>query len=467
MARDYDYQLIVIGAGSGGLVAAELAAKLGARVALVEAENGLGGECLNSGCVPSKALIFAAREVWRAGQLQKFGLSNNAKPDFGLVRRHLKSSIATIREGHDNDNYYQKLGVDVYHGTAEFLGHKTIRAGGKTLRGRRFIIATGSAPAIPDIPGLKGGEFLTNESIFEIDNLPASLAVIGGGPIGCELGQAFAMLGSKVTILQGGDRLLERDEPEAAQILSASLRAMGVTIELNARIEKINYGAGSLSLKLKDHTIKADKLLVAAGRRARMPGGLELAGIKTNDRGIIVNARWQTNQRHIYAIGDCNGGPKFTHAAANQATLAVQHALLHKAKKFKAAKIPWTTFTTPEIAHFGQTKAQLDKRQTNYQTIRADYKNIDKAITESESGFIEILLGNSQKILAASVVGHNAGEILAQIMAAKSWTNLNHQIQAYPTYASGLQQMAAEANLQNFLSGTVGALARRYIKRHN
>jgi pyruvate/2-oxoglutarate dehydrogenase complex dihydrolipoamide dehydrogenase (E3) component len=459
------YQLIIIGAGSGGLVAAEFAAKLGASVALVEAQEDLGGECLHTGCVPSKALIHAARATWTAGHSQSIGVHATPQVDFKQVMRHISSSVKTIQNNHDNDEYYEKLGIDVIHGQATFTTKHTIRVNNDQLQAKRFIVATGSEPTIPDIPGLDGGEFLTNETIFRLTVLPESLIVIGGGPIGCELGQAFAMLGSKVTILQAAARLLPRDEPDAAALLLHSLQDMDIDVQLNAQIERVSYKNNRANVQLKGgKNITATKLLVATGRTAQIPVGLEKAGVNTDGRGITVNSHLQSSNKHIYAIGDCNGGMQFTHAAAQQAVIAVQNALLGLRKSFDTGQIPWTTFTTPEIGHLGATKAGLDGSRTQYKAVRADFRNIDKAVTEDEVGYIEVLVGGKAKILGATVVGANAAEILAQVITAKSWDNFKGIVQAYPTYAGGLRQAAAGANLEHLLNSFPGKLMQRYIE---
>ena len=463
-----NYQLIIIGAGSGGLVAAELAAKLGVKVALVEAKQELGGECLHSGCVPSKSLIHVARSVWQAGHSQSIGLRANLVVDFNKATEHIQQSIDTITSNHDNDDYYQQLGVEMFHGKASFINSQTIIVNGRQLKAKRFIIATGSIPAIPTIPGLANGDYLTNETIFKLNSLPASLAVIGGGPIGCELGQAFAMLGSQVTIVQSSDRLLPRDEIEASALLGQSFEKMGIRLALKAEIMNITFSNDNVEIKLKDNQlIVADKLLVATGRQATIPAGLETAGVEAGARGIKVNSRMQSTNKHIYAIGDCNGGLQFTHAAAQQAIVAVKNALGLSKQGFDSSTIPWTTFTTPEIAHLGEIKADLDEKKLKYNLVRANFSDIDKAITEKEEGFIEILIGQKNKILSATVVGVNAAEILAQVVTAKSWKNFAGIVQAYPTYAGGLRQTAGNYNFDKLLTSSLGKVIKNYIKLRN
>lgn len=459
------FDLIVIGAGSGGLTAAETAAKLGARVAMIESQPSLGGECLHSGCVPSKALIHAARAFWQSGHSQNIGVEAQPRLNFEAVMKHVNASINAIEASHDNDKFYKALGVRVVHGKAAFTSPTSIVVGGDQYTAKKFIIATGSSPAVPAIDGLQDGSFLTNESIFKLSALPESLAVIGGGPIGCELGQAFAMLGCKVTIIQSGERLLPHDEAEAAQLLLQSVESQGVTVRFNSTIEHVSYSDKAVQVVLKDaKPVYAQQLLVATGRRARLPDGLELAQVTTSKRGIVVNNRLQSSNHRIYAIGDCNGGLQFTHAAAEQGGVAVQNALIGTRKHFDSASIPWTTFTTPEIAHVGPTREQLEVSKTTYQVHRQSFEHIDKAVAESESGYVEVLTDSSDNVLACTIVGANAAEVMARINTSMKLQDLSQHVQAYPTYALGVRQMAIDSRLQTLGTSFVGRLLGRYIR---
>ena len=460
------FDVIVIGAGSGGLTAAELGAKLGANVMMVEANPNLGGECLNAGCVPSKALIHAARVFWESGHSQHVGVTASPTLDYAAVQKHVRSAITSIEQSHDNDTYYEARGVTVVHGKASFTGPRTISINDKSYSAKKIIIATGSGPLIPDIPGLKDGSFLTNESVFNTSGLPVSLTVIGGGPIGCELGQAFAMLGCKVTIVQAADRLLPRDEPEPAAALLKSVEAMGVTVELNSVIDKVTYSVNGSQVYLKGgRVIESAALLVATGRQATVPKGLAEAGIAMGQRGILVNDSMRTSNKRVFAIGDCNGGLQFTHAAGEQAGVAIQNALFGTHKKFDPNLVPWTTFTTPEVAHFGPLKSELDTKSTTYQVLRLNYNEIDKAVAQAQDGYIEIITGDKQAILASTIVGANAAEILARIVTSSNIQTLAAGIQAYPTYAIGVRQLAVDANLDTLLQSFVGKLLKKYARR--
>lgn len=459
------YSLAVIGAGSGGLVAAELAAKLGARVVLIEAEDRMGGECLHTGCVPSKALIHAARTMWAAGHNGDIGVSSEPRLDFQKVKTHLNHAIDTIEQRHDNDDYYQTKGVDVIHGRAAFIDSHTIKVDEQLISADRFIISTGSKPAVPTIDGLSDGSYLTNETIFSLDDLPKRMIVIGGGPIGCELGQAFAMLGTQVVILQSAPRLLPREPESASQALADSFAAMHIDVKVSNKIQRVQYFPNSVKVTTDAGEITADKLLIATGRRSNLPNGLDLAGVQLTERGIKVDKHFRSSMPNIYAIGDCNGGIQFTHTAAQQAGIAVQNALFNRRKTFDMSKVSWTTFTTPEIAHYGPSGPELEAAGISYVLQKTTYEDIDKAIAEKEHGFAEIMVGGKGKILGAVIVGANAAEILAQLILAGNWNKVATIMQAYPSYASGFWLSASDNNLDLFVQSRVGKITNFIVKK--
>lgn len=447
------------------MVAAELAAKLGARVVLIEVEDRLGGECLHAGCVPSKALIHAARTMWSAGHSSDLGVSAEPKVDFQRVKTCLNQAIDTIERRHDNDNFYRNKGVDVIHGRAAFIDSHTIKVIDKLITAERFIISTGSKPAVPSIDGLADGEYLTNETVFSLKELPKRMIVIGGGPIGCELGQAFAMLGTQVVILQSAPRLLPREPESASQALSDSFAAMHIDVKVNIKIQGVVYLPNSVKVTTDAGEVSADKLLIATGRRSNIPEGLDIAGVQLTERGIKVDNYFRSSIPNIYAIGDCNGGLQFTHTAALQAGISVQNALLRRKKTFDMAKVSWTTFTTPEIAHFGLSGQELEKYGIRYVLQKITYDDIDKAVAEGEHGFAEVLVGNKGKILGAVVVGVNAAEILAQLILAGNWNSVATTMQAYPSYASGFWLSASDSNLDNFVKSKTGKIAKFIVRK--
>ena len=470
MSKQYD--LVVIGAGSGGLVSAEVAARFGAKVALVEAQASLGGECLHSGCVPSKALIKAARTAYAAQNGAKYGIIAKPTVDFAKVMKHVKSSIATIEKRSDNDAHYIELGADMFHGQAEFIDAHTISVGKDQLTFKKCIIATGSRPLVPNVPGLAKTSYLTNETIFELTTLPTSLTVIGGGPISVELGQAFAMLGTEVTLLAREDRLLPREEPAASAALLREFEKMGITVLFGVELKSTSGTIGNIEVSIvqagRKQTITSTHLLIATGSVPNTPGKPELAGVSLTYRGAIkVNVNLQSSAGHIYAIGDCNGGMQFTHVAAAQATMAVQNALLFGSRKNGLAMPVWATFTTPEIAHLGATEEQLRTAKTTYTSYNVSYDEIDKAVAEGESGFIQVLVGKKGAILGATIVGENAAELTSQIVFAArnklSFKQLGNTLQAYPTYGLGVKELSSRTEFTKLLGGPIGKIIRRFI----
>ncbi len=462
------YDLIVIGGGSGGLTAAEFGAALGANVALVEADARLGGECLHAGCVPSKALIHAARRFQTVReQLEPW--DDLTRSSFTKAMTAVKASIDEVEADHDNDAYYQAKGVTVYHSRAQFTGQDSLLlADGTKLRAKRFVIATGSKPLVPAIPGLADGPFLTNENIFDLSELPASLVVIGGGPIGCELGQALAMFGVRVTIVSQDVRLLPRDEPEASAALQASLETYAnISLIFNAKITKVSHDNGvTVHYTVADAAtaVTAAQVLVATGRAANTKLNLEVADIKYTDRQIVINDKLQTSNKRVYAIGDVAGGPNFTHVAVDQAVTATQNALLGRGKaKRSNSELTWATFTTPEIAHLGADEASLKSAKTTYKKQLLDFKTIDKAVADTETGLVKVLTDANGLILGATVIGGPASELIGLIAVAKheglKLTQLGGILQAYPTYAFGLKLFASGLSLEEFTGGS----KRKYI----
>lgn len=453
------FDLIVIGAGSGGLTAAEFASALGASVALVEADERLGGECLHAGCVPSKAFIHAARRFQTVrDHLDPW--DELKKDSFAKAMRDVQASINKVEADHDNKEYYEAMGVKVFIGRAKFTSHDTISIGdAQSLQGKRFIIATGSRPLIPNIPGLADTTYLTNENFFKQTELPGSLVVIGGGPIGCELGQAMAMFGTNLTIISQDERLLPRDEPEASAALQASLEKMpNVTLVFNAKITAVSSENGAtVSYDVADEhlSVSAEKLLVATGRAANTDLGLESAEVKYTDRLIVTSDRLQTSNKKIYAIGDVMGGPNFTHVAVDQAVAATQNALLgRKQTKRDLGELPWATFTYPEIAHLGADEASLVKAQTEFKTHVLNLEAVDKAVADQETGMVKVMVDNKGLILGATAIGGPASEIIGQLALAKregiKLTGLGDTLQAYPTYAFGLKLFASNLSLEEF-----------------
>jgi len=439
-----DYDFIAIGGGTGGLASAGGAALLGARTALVERDV-LGGDCLVSGCIPSKALIHAARVAHDARHGSALGVNASPEIDFCTVMRGVRERRANVAP-HDSAQAFRDRGVDVLYGEAKFIDAKTLEVGGRRIRFRRAVIATGSRPVIPPIPGLAEVNPLTNETIFELTEQPRRLLVFGGGPIGSEMAQAFARLGTTVTLVEGADRLLQNDIPEAGKLLAEQFRAEGIDLHLNTLLEKVepteNGGTGLLS---SGETVPFDRVLVAAGRSPVTDTlALENAGITCDsDKGITTDQRMRTANKRIYAVGDCASALKFTHAAYAQAEYAVFNALYGARLDFSKRPFPWCTYTDPEVAHVG---SPLRNNGEACETIRMEVASNDRALAEGDTTGFAIIRHKKGKILNATVTARDAGnlipEITALMVSGKGLGALAKVIHAYPTRSELLRHAA-------------------------
>lgn len=449
------YHLVVIGGGTAGLVTAAIAAALGARVALVERAL-LGGDCLNVGCVPSKALIEAARG-WHAARdaHARFAgpsVDGDGDADFPAVMERMRRLRADISV-HDSAARFSDLGVDVYLGEGRFTSTDTLRVDGTALRFWRAVIATGARAAVPPIRGLAESGYLTNETVFSLTELPARLAVIGGGPIGCELAQAFARFGSRVTLLEAAGRILGNDDADAAEIVAESLRRDGVEIICGARIARVSHSVGGRRIEFEGaaaEAIDADDILVAAGRAPNVDAlGLEAAGVEYDARsGVTIDERMRTSNRAIFAIGDVASKLQFTHAADAQARMVVRNALFHGRSKNSDLVIPWCTYTQPELAHVGIDAAAVNEREAEVETLTVPLDSLDRArLAGDTDGFLRIHLERgSDTILGATMVGSHAGEIISQITQAMvigtGLSKLGEVVFPYPTLAEAVRKAA-------------------------
>jgi pyruvate/2-oxoglutarate dehydrogenase complex dihydrolipoamide dehydrogenase (E3) component len=405
--------LCIIGAGSGGLSVAAGAAQMGAAVVLVE-KHLMGGDCLNTGCVPSKALIAAAHAADAMRGAGRFGVEGHEPMvDFARVHGHVHGVIGAIAP-HDSVARFEGLGVTVIQAAARFTGPAEVEAGGERIRARRFVVATGSSAAVPPIPGLADTPFLTNETVFGLTERSGHLVVIGGGPIGIEMAQAFRRLGSTVTLIDAGT-ILARDEPEAVAVVRARLVEEGVVLHEQARIAGVARSTGGVAVTLADAAVIAGThLLVAAGRKANLEGlGLAEAGIAFTPRGITVDAGLRTTNRSVFAIGDVAGGPQFTHIAGYHAGLVIRSALFGLPVKADYAALPWVTYTDPELAHVGLTEAEARKAGHDVSVLVEPLSGNDRAQAERETaGLIKIVLGRRGRILGATIVAPRAGEMI-------------------------------------------------------
>ncbi len=452
MSERIEADLCVIGAGSGGLSVAAGGAQLGMSTVLIE-RGRMGGDCLNYGCVPSKSLLAAAKRVKAARANAAFGLGN-APPtvDFAAVMRHVQEVIAAIAP-QDSVERFTGLGVRVIAAAARFGGPREVIAGDYVIRARRIVIATGSAPAVPPIPGLAEVPFLTNETIFDVTALPEHLIIIGGGPIGMEMAQAHRLLGARVSVLEAAT-VLAKDDPELTALLVERLRADGVVIEQGVRIRRIERSGRGVVAVLDEgageRRIEGSHLLVAAGRRPNLAGlDLDKAGVATDARGgLVVDRRLRTSNRRVYAVGDAAGGPQFTHVAGYHAGIVIRNALFRLPAKVNYRALPWVTYTDPELAQAGMTEAEaMHAHPGDVQVLRWPFHENDRAQAEREThGLVKVLARRNGRVLGASILGAHAGELIQSWCLALSGNlklaTLAGFIVPYPTLGEASKRAA-------------------------
>jgi pyruvate/2-oxoglutarate dehydrogenase complex dihydrolipoamide dehydrogenase (E3) component len=415
------YHLVVIGAGTAGLVSAAGAAGLGAKVALVE-RHLMGGDCLNVGCVPSKGVIRASRAWQEARQAaERFGgPATSGTGSFGAAMERMRRLRAGISV-HDSAARFRGLGVDVFLGDGRFTGPDTVEVGGKRLRFRRAVIATGARAAIPPIPGLAKAGPLTNETIFNLTELPARLVVLGGGPIGCELAQAFARFGSEVTLLDMEAHVLVREGADAAEVVQKALQRDGVQLELGVKVLEARRGVLVIERQGQKKELVADEILVAAGRAPNIEGlGLEAAGVKSTKLGVEVDDHLRTSNKNVFACGDVASRFQFTHLADAQARIVIQNALFFGRSKASALTVPWCTYTNPEIAHVGLYEKDAKERGIDVDTLTVPLSTVDRAILDgADEGFLRVHLEKGKdRILGATLVAEHAGDMIGELCLA-------------------------------------------------
>lgn len=450
MTEEIDCDICIIGAGSAGLSIAAGAAQMGARTVLIEADR-MGGDCLNTGCVPSKSLLTAAKAAKAVRGASRFGVEGGEpRVDFKAVNAHVRGVIDSIAP-HDSVERFTGLGCTVIEARARFVDDRTVEAGGKTVRARRFVIATGSRAAVPPIPGLDGAHFFTNETIFDNTVLPDHLLVIGAGPIGCEMAQAHRRLGARVTLLDIGP-MLPKDDPEATAVVRDTFAAEGINILERVDILRVENGGSGVAMLLRgdgESRIEGSHLLVAAGRRPNVENlGLEAAGVRFSIGGVEVDARLRTTNKRIFAAGDVTGGLQFTHMAGYHAGIIIRNALFRLPSKSDPKAFPWVTYTDPELAQVGLTEAQAKERHgDSVRILRADFKDNDRAQAEGETqGFLKVSVTKSGHVLGATIVGHNAGElILPWVLAISQGLKIGalaNLIAPYPTLSEVTKRAA-------------------------
>lgn len=467
----YDYDLAIIGGGSAGLTAAKVARFFAKRVAMIDKER-LGGDCLYYGCVPSKALIKAARVMHEVKTSHRWGLQlHGMDVTLGAVNDRVQHAIGEVAKIDSQENL-RRMGVDVFLGGAAFSDDHTLVTGaGDTIRAKYVLIGTGSRPAAAGTPGLAETGYLTNEDLFDLQNLPGRLCVIGGGPIGVEMAQAFKRLGSTVTVLQRGPHLLPRDDDDMIAIIERAFADEGIDIAYDTEPVSVRKDGGEKVLELRGGRtgeLRVDEILVAVGRTPNIEGlALEKAGVTSTPRGIPVNDRLQTNVSHIYAAGDVVGGPQFTHYAGYQSAQAVRNIFLPIKLKFNPGLLPWVTFTDPEIGHVGVTEAEAKKSGKECSVVRFPYAELERAVTDQDPvGLMKFIIDDKRRIIGCHMAGAAAGEMINEITLAMNndltVDKLIASIHAYPTYSFGIpvalydyalnEEPSAAAKVGRFLS---------------
>lgn len=470
----YDVDVFVLGAGAAGLTAAGTAATMGARTLMVDRHRA-GGDCTWTGCIPSKTLLHAADGRARAAAFARdFAAAGAAVPDADGARvfEHVRAVREAVYEHADAPPVFEAMGVEVVQAGARLAGpHEAVLAPDdgpeRRLTFRMAVLCSGGRPAVPPVPGLDGVPFLTSETLFELTDLPRHLVVLGGGPIGCEMAQAFRRLGSEVTLVDRGDRLLPRDDADHAAILQASLAREGVRLLLGADVERAETTADGVRLHVDGAAVDGSHVLVATGRQPNVDGlGLDAASVAFTHKGIRVDDRCRTSQRHIWAAGDCTGEWALTHMSEHMAKTAVTNAVLGVPARLDRRGITWTTFTSPEVAQVGPTEADLRADGAAFETYAFPFDKLDRAITDGATeGHVKLFARRwTGKILGASVVGERAGEIAAVFAVARrggvSASTLSSTIVAYPTYGLAARRAADQWFVRKAFPRAVGVLRR-------
>lgn len=462
--------LAIIGAGAGGLSLAAGASQLGLKVILIE-QGLMGGDCLNYGCIPSKSLIAAAESYWQINHHLIPGIPN-AKPyplDFKKITDHVKKVIEKLSV-HDSVERFEELGVRVIKATGQFINQQTLQAGTNLIKAKRFVIATGSSATIPPIPGLDEVTFYTNETLFDLTELPSHLIIIGGGPIGCELAQAFAMLGSKVTLLEGIN-ILSHDDTEAADVIRQALIQTGVLLKEQFKVNHIsNPKNGKIIIqgeqKNTDFSIEGSHLLIATGRTPNVTSlHCDNANIQFDKKGIIVDSRLRTSNKKIFAIGDVTGKLQFTHIANDHAGVVLRNIAFKLPAKVQENAIPWVTYTSPELAQAGKSEAACISSDISHSVLKLEYSCNDRAQTNLQTtGFIKVIVTPGGKILGVTIVGYQAGELLLPwiiaIREGKTLRVFTDTIVAYPTLSELSKRIASQFYAPKLFSSKVKKLVK-------
>ncbi|OEH92226.1 dihydrolipoyl dehydrogenase family protein [Bacillus solimangrovi] len=472
------YDLVVIGGGAAGLTAAAGAASMGAKVALIEKNSLLGGDCLHYGCVPSKALITSAKAVHQARKsAAEFGLLIEGEADIAVAMDRVRQSIETIQH-HDSHERFEGLGIDVITGAATFVNeHKVKVTDGTEIEGKRFVIATGSSPFIPQVEGIDRVDYLTNETIFKLKQAPKRMAVIGGGAIGLELSQSISRFGTDVTVIERHSRLFAREEEQIAETVQNRLE-QELSFHFNSSLEKVDKQNDEIVITVKNidtnlvEHLTVDALFMSAGRKPNIETlGLENAGVKTEKGYVVVNEYLQTSQSHIFAVGDVNGAMPFTHVAGMEGKLIVQNAVFGIKKKVSYKNVPYVIFTDPEVFHLGltETEARAKYGDENIKVYQKELNDVDRFVADRDTeGLVKVITDKKGHILGAHAVGSNAGDWMQEIVFAMTNGNkigdLSNVIHPYPTHGAALQQTADMYWREKLFNGKIPAITEKYIK---
>lgn len=461
----YEYDAMVIGGGSAGLTTAGIAANFGAKTIMIE-KNRLGGDCTWTGCVPSKTLLKAATVMHNAKQAGKYGLTaGEVELDAASVMEHVDRVRREVYDDADDPQIFKDMGIDVVEGSASFIDDHTVKITDsqdlqREVSASYIFICTGASAFVPPIDGIDTVDYLTNESLFEIDDLPEKLIIIGGGPIGTEMSQAFVRLGTDVELVDMAPGILGNDDPELTSILKDTLKEEGVSYYLNSSLKSVAKSGPGVTVTIEqdgeEQKLKADKILMATGRRANIDSlQPDAAGIKTEEGGIVVNDKCRTNIRHIYAVGDVTGRYQFTHMSEHMAKIATSNALLKMPMKIDKKHVPWVTYTEPELGHVGETEKQLRDAGESFEVYKFPFSKIDRAITDGNTtGLIKVYAKKwSGKILGASILGAHAGEMISQYALAMrngvSLRDFADTIHPYPSYGLGARRAADQWYIRN------------------
>lgn len=441
--------LVVIGGGAGGLVVASVAAQLGLDVVLVEKEPQLGGDCLHFGCVPSKSLLKAAHVAYTLRHARDYGYQINVPDaDMSAINKSIQEAVSTIQV-HDSHQRFESFGCEVITGKAEFTNSSTVKVGDRMISAKRFVIATGSSPWIPEISGLASVEYLTNEDVFQLDQLPEHLVILGAGPVGVEMAQAFARLGSRVTLVEKAGRILPGSDAEVSQALMQVFKDEGIEVVVDNSVVAVEPSDARIKVILHDGTlVYGDKLLVAMGRRPVINGvGLDKAGIDYSVRGINVNTKMQTSNRNVYACGDVTGKMPLTHVAEQQAGIIIANLIFRLPKRMDYRVIPAVVYTEPECAQVGVSVEGINS-DDGIEIVRFDMSELDRAVADHATAGFAKLIVKKGRLIGAHIIGPHAGDVIHELVLAiqnkMKLSKITGLVHAYPSYAQVNRRVASQ-----------------------